>query len=281
MRYAKDSIRLSESQDYPLLKQVLRSEFATQGQLFQFMSLGQREWSRRSFDWRLRRLVDHLLVERSDRLPSLRGEMVYHIAPTGAAVLQGLGEYCLFAPDRSNSRSDGKREQLSVLHSLELNEIHLSLLRKNPAAGWTYATEIRSQNELTRFGYAKDYDAVMTLHVAEQEVRIALEYERTPKATRHYQGIASALGRETHVRHLLYLLPNYDLLNFVSEFFTKAKLPVYFGLARDWHVQLLEMPVVDPSSRPFVTLSGVLTASAPGCQASQSPAVGGVRSPLR
>ncbi len=90
-----------------------------------------------------------------------------------------------------------------MLHSLELNEIHLSLLRKNPAAGWTYATEIPSQNELTRFGYAKDYDAVMTLNVVGQEVRIALEYERTPKATRHYQAIASAdaLRRSREMTH--------------------------------------------------------------------------------
>ena len=54
---------------------------------------------------------------------------------------------------------------------------------------------------------------------------------------------------------MLYLMPNYDLLNFVAEFFTKARLPVYFGLARDWHVQLLDMPVIATSSHPLAAKS--------------------------
>ena len=91
MRYAKGSLQLSQAQDHPLLRQVLRSEFATQSQLYEFMRLRHQEWSRRSFDWRLRRLVRHELVHR-DSLPCFRGDLVCSIAPSGAAVLQGLGE---------------------------------------------------------------------------------------------------------------------------------------------------------------------------------------------
>lgn len=253
MRYAKGSIQLSQSQDCPLLRQVLRSEFATQSQLYEFMRLRHKERSRRSFDWRLRRLVSHELVQRYS-LPSFRGDWVCAIAPNGAAVLQGLGEYCLFSPNRG----DRKHQQFNVLHALELNDLHLSLLRMDPAARWTYATDIRSQNELTRLGYAKDYDAVIIFRLGGQEVRLALEYERTPKATRHYEAIAECLGREVQIDYLLYLMPNYDLLSFVSGFFAKVKAPVYFGLARDWHAQLLEMPVVNPLSQSLVPLSDVL-----------------------
>jgi len=39
--------------------------------------------------------------------------------------------------------------------------------------------EIRSQNELTAFGFAKDYDAIVTVRTDIGERRFALEYERT------------------------------------------------------------------------------------------------------
>ena len=48
--------------------------------------------------------------------------------------------------------------------------------------------EVRSQNELTGFGFAKDYDAVLTVHTEAGEQRFALEYERSPKPMRYYQG---------------------------------------------------------------------------------------------
>jgi hypothetical protein len=45
---------------------------------------------------------------------------------------------------------------------------------------------------------------------------------------------------------------NYDILRFVSGFFTKAVYPVFFGLLTDWHSHLLEMPVLDgPGKRAF------------------------------
>jgi len=53
------------------------------------------------------------------------------------------------------------------------------------------------------------------------------------------------MGQEVHVNRLLYLVANYDILRFVSGFFTKAVYPVFFGLLTDWHSQLLEMPVLD------------------------------------
>ena len=49
MRYWKGSIHLSPAQDYPLLRQVLRSEHITHSQLFEFMRLGHHERRRQSF----------------------------------------------------------------------------------------------------------------------------------------------------------------------------------------------------------------------------------------
>ena len=166
----------------------------------------------------------------------------------------GTRRVCLF----SSKRGDEKRQLFNALDALELNDLHLSLLRVEPTARWTYATDIRSQNELTRFGYAKDYDAVILCQIAGQEVRLALEYERTAKAMRQYEDIAGCLGHEVQIDCLLYLMPNYDLLNFVSGFFAKVKLPVYFGLARDWHAHLLEMQVIYPPSPSLIPLSDLL-----------------------
>jgi HNH endonuclease len=103
--------------------------------------------------------------------------------------------------------------------------------------------EVRSQNELTGFGFAKDYDAVVTVRTEAGEQRFALEYERSPKTIKYYRGVAASLSREHQVNQVLYLVSNYDLLQFISGFFRNAHCRVFLGLAKDWHNQLLDMPV--------------------------------------
>ena len=102
---------------------------------------------------------------------------------------------------------------------------------------------VRSQNELTAFGFAKDYDAVVTVRTQSGEQRFALEYERSPKPLRYYRDVAASLNREAHVDRVLYLVCNYDLLQFVSRSFGNSQHRVFFGLVKDWHDQLLDMPV--------------------------------------
>jgi hypothetical protein len=150
-----------------------------------------------------------------------------------------MGEYCLVGRDRFN----GKEAERSVLHAIELNEIHLSVLRAGLLVRWIGSMEIRSQNELTGFGFAKDYDAVLTVRADVGEQRFALEYERSPKPMRYYRDVAASLNREAHVFRVLYLVCNYDLLRFISGFFGNSQRRVFFGLVKDWHSQLLEMPV--------------------------------------
>jgi len=238
MRYPKGSIQLNQSRDLPLLRQILRSEFVTHSQLFEFMQLCHYERSRKSFDWRLRRLVDRELVRRQTT-PNCTGEFVYSVAGDAAMLLQGMGEYCLVGRDRFN----GKEAERSVLHAIGLNEIQLTALRAGLLVRWIGSLEIRSQNELTAFGFAKDYDAVVTVRTETREQRFALEYERSPKTIKYYRDVAASLGREAHVNHVLYLVSNYDLLQFISGFFRNTQCHVFFGLVKDWHTQLLDMPV--------------------------------------
>lgn len=244
MRYPKGSIQLNRSRDLPLLRQILRSEFVTHSQLFEFSQLDHYETSRNSFHWRMRRLAGRGLVLR-EMLPAGTGDVVYSVTSTTAALLQSMGEYCLVGCVRSSR----ERVNGSALHAIGLNDIHLSALRAGVLVRWMGAMEIRSQNELTAFGFAKDYDAIVTVNTEIGERRFALEYERSPKAARCYRDIAAYLGHEVHVNRLLYLASNYDILRFVSSFFEDAKFPIFFGLVPDWHAHLLEMSVLDSQSK--------------------------------
>ena len=62
MRHTKGSIVLSETQDHPILRQILECGFVTHDQLFRFMQLSLHERSRNSYNNRIRRLVKHHVV---------------------------------------------------------------------------------------------------------------------------------------------------------------------------------------------------------------------------
>jgi hypothetical protein len=265
MRYPKGSLQLSQSRDLPLLRQLLRSEFVTHSQLFAFMQLNHHERNRHSFDWRVRRLLERDLIRRQT-LPTIAGEYVYSIAAAAAIFLQNIGEYCLVGRDRFG----GKEVERSVFHAIGLNEIQLSLLRAGLLIRWIGSMEVRSQNELTGFGFAKDYDAVVTVRTDAGDERFALEYERNPKSVKHYREIAETVTKEVHVKRVLYLVSNYDLLQFVSGFFRNTRCRVFFGLERDWHSDLLDMRVSSCSAPHCQSFRETLSPSTQDVQSPQS-----------
>jgi hypothetical protein len=251
MRYWKGSIHLSPSQDLPLLRQILRSEHVTHSQLFEFMCFGHHERSRQSFAWRVRRLVRHGLVKQQ-RTKWFGGEPVYSLSVEAAQELQGLEEYCLVPAKPREGRGTN-----DTLHAVELNNIHLSLLRARVRARWIPTTEVRSMNQLTGFGYAKEYDAVIEIRLNEHERKFALEYERTRKAASDYKLIAEKVAGEKRISLILYLAANYDLLKFLADEFWGVSERMAFGLVREWHNCVLEMPVETSNgsgSRPFLEL---------------------------
>ena len=253
MRYWKGSIHLSPSQDYPLLRQILRSDHITHSQLFEFMRLGCHESCRQSFAWRIRRLVSHGLVKRR-RTTWFGGEPVYSIRAEAAQELQGLEEYFV-----ASSKPGQDRSTNDLLHAVELNNIHLSLLHANVSARWIPTTEIRSLNKLTTFGYAKEYDAVVEVPVNGGHRKFALEYERSRKAMSDYDWVAEKVAGEGHVSLILYLTANYDLLKFLAQGFAGVSDRLVFGLVREWHNHLLAMPVETSNGfgpRPFLELLG-------------------------
>ncbi len=254
MRYWKGSIALSPTWDYPVLRQVLHSGFITHSQLFEFMRLDYCVSSRNAFNNRVLRLVRHGLLIRRER-PCVNREGVYSVAEAGALELAGSGEP--FAHSSPQGRSSSAHRL--VYHSLELNEIHLALKRTGSLVHWMAETEIRSRNDLTLHGYWKYYDAVVVVRLAGRDCKFALEYERTPKAARHYFDIRQRIEQEVSVDHFLYLVPNYDLLWFVADRLSECRRPVYVGLLREFLQQTLMLPVRRTGSPVSMTLASVLT----------------------
>lgn len=254
MRYRKGSIALSPTRDYPLLRQVVHSGFITHSQLFEFLKLDYCVSSRNAFSNRVLRLVKHGLLIRRER-PFANREAVYSVSEDGAVELAGRGE--LFEHSAPQGRSDNALKL--VHHSLELNEIHLALKRTGSLVYWMAETEIRSRNDLTSHGYWKYYDAVVVVRVAGRECKFALEYERTPKAARHYFDIRQRIEQEVCVNHFLYLVPNYDLLWFVADKLSKCSRAVYVGLLGEFLQHTLMLPVRRSGSPVSLTLASVLT----------------------
>ena len=133
-------------------------------------------------------------------------------------------------------------ENLTWFRSIELNELHLALVRQNLLDEWMPEIEIRSRNELTSQGYAKYYDAIVTLRLGSSRPRFALEYERSPKTSRQYYGIRQTTDRETQVDKSLYLVANDHLRWFLMQCFAQTKRRLYIGRASEFPLKLLDTP---------------------------------------
>jgi hypothetical protein len=252
MRYRKGSIQVDPTYDEGILRQVLRSGFITADQLWRSMELDGHGLPRRSFNWRLQRLVDHQLI-RLQKDFALGAARVYSIDRWGVAHLAGRGEYCVGVCDNVECA-----DEMAVLHALDLNDIRVVLKESGALVEWKSEMEIRSRNEFTTFGYAKDYDAIVTVMVNDREAEVALEYERTAKAAKRYKEIRAAVESETMIAQFLYLTANYHLLNFLTQFFERSRKCVYFGLVDDFRRERLNMKVIDSTRTRSEMLSVVL-----------------------
>ncbi len=254
MRYIKGSIVLSETQDYPILRQVLQCGFVTHDQLYRFMRLSFHERSRSSFNNRTRRLVKHSIVVQGYS-PLVPGSRYYSIPTETAVALAGRGPLYVGAITGLEKR----RERDALAHAVELNEIHLALAGSGLLVRWKPEVEIRAQNEHSDFGHPKDYDAVVTVQGPNGETKFALEYERTPKKESQYIDILGKLEKETRVSCVLYLSPTHYTLSQVSKWFRHAKPAVVFGAAPEFCKELLETNVTGPRHTLPVALSRVLS----------------------
>ena len=233
MRYEKGSIEISSTRDVPLMQQVLRSGFATGVQLFEFMKCENCEYSREAFYHRLRRLVRRGLVKKGDGL----AQPVYWISELGASFLVGQGE--LYA-----GRSGTETAKRNFLHWLELNDVHLALRKSDILVQWVPASEICSQNDLTKFGFAKDYDAVVTVNCRGAHVTFALEHERTAKREAEYAEIGNRIERDLHIQTVLYLAATDHLMYCLRDRFAPKRKVICVALMQEFQRCLLQTPVM-------------------------------------
>jgi hypothetical protein len=254
MRYWKGSIVLSPTRDQPLLREVVRSGFITHNQLFESLRLDYCISSRKAFNNRVLRLIKHGLLIRHERLVGSR-EVVYSVSSSAASALGGSQHHFVDSGKRGSSIA-----QRSLRHYLDLNDIYLALKRTGLLVYWMPETEVRSRNDLTSYGYWKYYDAVVVVRLAGQDCKFALEYERTPKATRHYAAVRERIEQEIAIQYFLYLVPDHDLMWFLAERLSQCKRAVYIGLLRDFLQQTLALEVRRSGSPATITLASVLTA---------------------
>jgi hypothetical protein len=239
MRYPKGSIVLSDSLDVPALRKVYQAGHVTAWQLYRALNPVFEENKWKCF---VRRLG--LLSQRDFLLRMVVDGMsapVFALGDEGARSLQGRLATVIEAAQRNTGR--GNRDH--VWHDVELFELQLKLRQSGLVSSWLYEPEIRADNELTNFGYAKDYDAIVTFRNGNGSGKVALEYERFPKSTKQYRQIAETLNRETKVAAVLYLVCNVQMESFLLNGLRGTRQRVYVCQAQQFADHPTEATLVD------------------------------------
>src|SRR5206468_95675 len=99
-------------------------------------------------------------------------------------------------PVMDSHRHKDAASHVNLIHSLELNRLHLRLDEQDVLVKWESEMTIRAKNELTSGGYVKNYDAIVTVKLYGRQILFALEYKRSPKKPRTYARIRSLLEPE-------------------------------------------------------------------------------------
>ena len=89
---------------------------------------------------------------------------------------------------------------------------------------------------------------IVTLRLGSSRPRFLLEYERSPKTSRQYDGIRKTTDRETQVDEILYLVANDHLQWFLMQCFAQTRRRLYIGRASEFLLKLLENPGVEPAT---------------------------------
>lgn len=247
MRYGKGTIHLNEAKDIPLLQQVFHGVYSTRDQLYEFMQQRQREPGLNAFRMRLAKLVKNELAQRVSAPGN--SQFLYAITRPGVDVLVDRGiPYA--------GRGCGlDRPVTTASHALQINEMHLALLRSGQLREWLPEAEIYSRNTLTDFGFAKDYDAVATFAGEEQSrITFALEYERSQKTDAEYHATAIALNRESRADLVLYAAANSHLFAKLAVSFRQCRQTVAICLATEFTVRLFDTNVLLANEQWRMTL---------------------------
>jgi hypothetical protein len=242
MRYAKGTVALSSKHDIPLLLQVRNSRFITHQQLFESMQLAAIEYSRRSFNWRMQRLLESNFISACEGNFAC-GAVVYRITRHGLLQLEKYGHFAAVL----NSRTQHLPHISQGHHALELKAVQLALARANLLASWQSDVETASFNTVSTTPLEKDYDAVVDVWSNDKIARFALEYERTLKSARHYERIRQALEAENKLGCILYLTAGEEITLHLARELSGIPKRLGFATAPAFRERLLDtMVLTDP-----------------------------------
>lgn len=219
--------KISETRDIPALLHIRNATFISHDQLFALLVENGLEANRRAFNWRVKRYLKCNFVRSIGRVVPYTGES-YTITRLGLSLLESFGEGLVSIS--SESRTLAGRQQAP--HFLELNEIRNAFRKTGRLNRWQYDRQLASLNYVIGSPLMKDYDAIAELTFEKKQLRIAVEYERTPKTSARYQEISKSIRDEDQVDMILYLTATPDLVFTLGAEFKKPELPMAFCASR-------------------------------------------------
>jgi hypothetical protein len=105
---------------------------------------------------------------------------------------------------------------------------------------WRTELEITSRNLVIEGAVTKDYDALAEIEVEGSIRTVAIEYERSPKASARYRAIREILDRDETTDAVLYLTPNDDILYLLAVEMRSSRKRIGFALSESFRRSLLE-----------------------------------------
>jgi hypothetical protein len=245
MRYVKATYSINPERDIPILRLVRNSKYITHQQVFQMMLLSGKEYSRDSFNWRIKRLREAQFVASCEGNFG-RGETIYRITTAGLLQLEDHGCFAAVL----NSKTEHLPPATQVHHALELNAIQLALTRANLLAAWQSDVETASVNTVSRAPLEKDYDAVVDVWNGQRIARFGLEYERTLKSSKQYERVRRNLEGDQRIGCVLYLSAGLDIAVHLSYELSGIPKRLAFATALAFREKLLDTPVLTHPEQP-------------------------------
>jgi len=247
MRFARGSVSVSETRDIPLLLHVRNAKFISHDQLFHILQMAALEYSRESFNWRVKRLSSgHYLSACEGDFGN--GTVVYRITRRGLTQLESNGHFAAVL----NSKTQHLPHPSQVHHALELNAIQLELAREKILVAWKSDVEAASWNTVSRNPLEKDYDAVVDVWNRATAARFGLEYERTLKSGQQYDRIRRALETEDKLGCILYLTAGEEMSLHLANELSGVPKRLAFATAKAFRASLLDTMVTVFPGQPEV-----------------------------
>jgi hypothetical protein len=252
VRYAENSIAISEGADVPVLRTVYNAGHLTFDQLYAATFPYVESKNRRDgLSWRVRRLVEHGFLDA--RVVDGLG-LVLSLGESGELYLQS--QPGMIVERRTRAKGSNLRSQM--WHDVELFGIRLELQRAGVALTWQSEAEVRAQNRVASLRFAKEYDAVVTFHSDDLSAEIALEFERTMKSADAYARIFAQLETETLLTRFLFLAPDGQAQLLLRDA-APAKCPrIYVAITNEFRAQPETAALLDLFTGATVRLSDCL-----------------------